>query len=133
LLVELDDAERVTTIETEAEANLTLGEFVGAVRDVIRRQDILASESDTRAWIVARDTGRAGAEALGVAINEALRTRRPWRGAALMASVGVAVPGEDGATVGDLIDAAEQARFAAAAKGISVVRAVPDDRPQSTQ
>lgn len=126
LLAELDDAGRVTAIETEADARLTLGEFAPAVRGAVRRQDILACESGTRAWIVARDTERAGAEAIGAAINEALGSRRPWRGAALVASVGVAVLGEDGATAEELIEAAEEARFAAVAKGISVVRALTD-------
>jgi hypothetical protein len=38
-----------------------------------------------------------------------------------VASVGVAVFGEDGRTSGELIQAAEQARFAAAARGTDVL------------
>jgi alkylation response protein AidB-like acyl-CoA dehydrogenase len=39
----------------------------------------------------------------------------------------VAVLGEDGRSAEKLMDAAEEARFAAAAGGIGVIRAVPDD------
>ena len=50
-------------------------------------------------------------------IAEAVREAAPWRGAPLAASVGVAVLGEDGRSPDELIDAAEEARFAAAAIG----------------
>jgi GGDEF domain-containing protein len=129
LSTELEDADRVPAVESSAEANATFSEFAQALRSVVRRQDILVSESDTRAWIIARDTGRAGAQALGERIDEAVRERRPWRGAALSASVGVAVLGEDGRSSDELMDAAEESRFAAAAAGIGVVRALGDDSP----
>ena len=57
-----------------------------------------------------------------------MRAREPWRGAPLSASVGVAVLGEDGRSAEELIDAAEQARFAAAAEGVDVHRLTPRDR-----
>ncbi len=117
LLAELDDADRVAAVEPDAIANSTFGEFARAVRGAVRRQDILVCETDTRAWIIARETGRAGAQALGVRIAEAVRERPLWRGAPLVASVGVAVLGEDGRSPEELIDAAEEARFAAAAIG----------------
>jgi hypothetical protein len=41
----------------------------------------------------------------------------------------VAVLGEDGRTPDELIEAAEEARFAAEASGIGVIQAVPDDAP----
>ena len=47
----------------------------------------------------------------------------------MTASVGVAVLGEDGRSPDELIDAAEEARFAAAASGVGVIRAVPDEAP----
>jgi len=40
----------------------------------------------------------------------------------------VAVLGEDGRSAAELIEAAEQARFAAAAEGVDVLRVVPGDR-----
>jgi hypothetical protein len=51
-------------------------------------------------------------------------------GAPQRASVGLAVLGEDGRTSAELIDAAEEARFAAAARGLRVLRADrPDEGP----
>src|SRR5581483_5848352 len=61
LLAELDDADRVLAAERDAGA--TFGRFAQAVRTAVRRQDILACETDTRAWIIARDTARPGAQA----------------------------------------------------------------------
>ena len=121
LLAELEDAERVAAVEPGAEARATFTRFAGAVRSAVRRQDILVCESDARAWIIARDTGRAGAYALGERIAAAVRSSEHWHGAPLVASVGVAVRGEDGRTSAELIDAAEEARFAAAAGGVEVL------------
>jgi GGDEF domain-containing protein len=117
LLVELEDAERVPAAEGAREAAATFGRFAQAVRGVARRQDVMASESDARVWLIARDTGRRGAQALGERIARAARGTHPWRGAPLMVNVGVAVLGEDGHDAGGLIDAAERAMFAAAARG----------------
>jgi GGDEF domain-containing protein len=129
LLAELEDADRVAAVERREEAGATFGEFAKAVRGVVRRQDILVCETDSRAWIIARETGRGGAQALGQRIVDAVGTRRPWRGGSLAASIGVAVLGEDGRTPDELIEAAEEARFAAEASGIGVIQAVPDDAP----
>ena len=118
LLAELEDAERVTAVEPRAEARATFNRFAGAVRSAVRRQDILVCESDARAWIIARDTARDGAYALGERIAVAVRSSEQWHGAPLVASVGVAVFGEDGRTSGELIEAAEEARFAAEAGGV---------------
>jgi GGDEF domain-containing protein len=120
LLAELEDAERVTAVEPRAEARATFNRFAGAVRSAVRRQDILVCESDARAWIIARDTARDGAYALGERIAAAVRSSEQWHGAPLMASVGVAVFGEDGRTSGELIEAAEEARFMAEAGGVEV-------------
>ena len=68
LLAELEDADRVRAVETDPAGAATrgaFGAFARAVREVARHQDILVCESDARAWIIARDTGRAGAQALG--------------------------------------------------------------------
>jgi GGDEF domain-containing protein len=129
LLAELEDADRVLSVEDEAGAAGTFGEFARAVRGVVRRQDILVCETDSRAWIIARDTGRGGAHALGARIAAAVRAGEPWRGAPLTASVGVAVLGEDGRDPAELIDAAEEARYAAAARGVDVLQSVPEESP----
>jgi GGDEF domain-containing protein len=121
LLVELDDAERLVAVEPGGEASATFGRFAQAVRMSVRRRDVLACETDSRAWIIARDTGRAGAQALGSRIANSVPAEGSWRGAPLMVSVGVAVLGEDGYNAAALIDAAEQMRFAAEASGIGIV------------
>jgi GGDEF domain-containing protein len=122
LLVELDDAERVVATESAVAATAAFEHFAQAVRRAVRRHDILVSETDGRAWIIARDTKRSEAEALAERVAEAVGQGVAWRGAPLIASVGVAVLGENGATADELIDAAEEARFAAAASGTDVAR-----------
>ena len=108
-------------VEPHGEASATFGRFAQAVRTAVRRRDVLACETDSRAWIIARDTGRAGAQALGLRIAISVPTEESWRGAPLTVSVGLAVLGEDGHDAGALIDAAEQMRFAAEASGIGIV------------
>ncbi len=125
LRAELDDAERVLAVEPVGEANATFGRFAQAVRSAVRRQDILVCETDSRAWIIARETARAGAQALGSRIAHAVGEAAPWRGAPLRVSVGVAVLGEDGNDSATLVEAAEEAAYAASASGIGIVRAVP--------
>ena len=61
LLTELEDAQRVAAVEPHAPARAAFTGFAGAVRSAVRRQDILVCESDARAWVIARDTGRDGA------------------------------------------------------------------------
>jgi GGDEF domain-containing protein len=125
LLAELEDADRVIAVHARPQATATFSRFSGAVRTAVRGQDILVCESDARAWIIARDTSRAGAYVLGERIAEAVRGSLAWQGAPLAASVGVAVLGEDGRTSAELMQAAEQARFAAAASGVVVLRPQP--------
>ena len=126
LLVELEEAEKMLAIEPQSEASATFGRFAQAVRGSVRRRDVLAAESDSRAWIIARDTGRAGAQALGSRIAENVPGEGSWRGAPLAVSVGLAVLGEDGHNASSLIEAAEQTRFAAEASGIGIVTGEPD-------
>jgi GGDEF domain-containing protein len=128
LLVELDDADRVAAALPGEEATATFGRFAQAVRSALRRHDILACETDSRAWVIARDTSRFGAQALGSRVAGAVRAAQHWRGAPMMASVGVAVLGEDGEDRESLIEAAEEGRYAAAASGIAIVRSTPSDR-----
>ena len=120
LLVELEDADRLSAIEPPREASATFGRFAQSLRTALRREDILACESEARAWVIARDTGREGAQALAERVAAAVREAPPWRGAPMSVNVGVAVLGEDGRDVIALIDAAEESRFAAAASGVAV-------------
>jgi GGDEF domain-containing protein len=126
LLAELEDAERVAASASPERAGAAFGDFVAALRRVLRRQDILVCETDARAWVIARETSRAGAHSLGVRIAEAVGESSSLGGAPLVASIGVAVLGEDGASSGELIEAAEEARFAASARGVEVSRRPPD-------
>ncbi|MFZ0378718.1 MAG: hypothetical protein WAL38_12875 [Solirubrobacteraceae bacterium] len=126
LLVELEEAEKVLAIEPHAEVSATFGRFAQALRGSVRRRDVLACETDSRAWIIARDTGRAGAQALGSRIAVTVPGQGSWRGAPLTVSVGLAVLGEDGHNASTLIEAAEQTRFAAEASGIGIVGGEPD-------
>ncbi|HEY4826667.1 MAG TPA: hypothetical protein VIH85_07855 [Solirubrobacteraceae bacterium] len=131
LLVELEEAEKMLAVEPYAQASATFGRFAQAVRGSVRRRDVLACETDSRAWIIARDTGRAGAQALGSRITATVPAEGSWRGAPMTVSVGVAVLGEDGHNAAALIEAAEQTRFAAEASGIGIVPGEPgDDGPE---
>ena len=125
LLAELEDADRVTAVEPAATAAATFSRFTQAVRTVARRQDIVVCETETRAWIIARDTARAGAQALGTRIVAAVSERSPWRGAPMLASVGLAVLGAEGRAADEMIEAAEEARFAAAAEGVGLAGVAP--------
>jgi GGDEF domain-containing protein len=127
LLVELDEAERMIAVEPGREASATFGRFAQAVRTALRHRDVLACETESRAWIIARDTGRAGAQALGSRIVTAVPAEESWRGAPLTVSVGLAVLGEDGHNAAALIDVAEQMRFAAEASGIGIVTGEPGE------
>jgi GGDEF domain-containing protein len=122
LLVEMEDGERVRDVESPPVATATLGRFAQAVRDAVRRPDIIASESDTRTWVIASETGRSGAQALASRLSTAVRGAEPWRGAPMAVTIGVGVLGEDGRDADSLIAAAEESRFAAAASGVDVVR-----------
>jgi hypothetical protein len=126
LLAELEDSDRVIASATPERAGMAFSDFVAALRRVLRRQDILVCEDDARAWVIARQTSRAGAHSLGARIAESVGQSAPLSGAPLVASVGVAVLGEDGESPGELIEAAEEARFSASARGIEVSRRVPD-------
>jgi GGDEF domain-containing protein len=123
LLAELEDADRLA-LSAPDRAATAIGEFTAAVRRVLRGQDILVHESGARAWVIARGTQRPGAHSLAARIAEAVGETLVLAGAPLAASVGIAVLGEDGQLSEELIDAAEEARFAASARGIEVSRRV---------
>jgi GGDEF domain-containing protein len=122
LLAEIEDAERIVTSAGPDRAGEAFGEFALAIRRALRRQDILVQETSSRAWVIARETARAGAHSLGARIAESVGDTSSVGGSPLVASVGVAVLGEDGIDCAQLMEAAEEARFAASARGIEVSR-----------
>ena len=87
---------------------------------MVRREDLLVCETDTRAWIIARETTRSGAHALASRIADAVEQAPLWRGAPMTVSVGLAVYREDGRDATTLLEAAEEAKFAAASRGVPV-------------
>ncbi len=117
LLVELAESERLLAAGAGGDVTAAFGRFAQAVRSVLRRQDLLASEADARAWVIARDTARAGAAALGQRIAEAVQAADSLSGAPLTVTIGVAVLGEDAHDTDSMLEAAEESAFAAAASG----------------
>ncbi len=133
LLVELEEADRVRAVASPLEASSTFGRFAQAVRGAVRRQDILACETDSRAWIIARDTGRLGAQALAARVAGAVGGMQPWRGAPMNVSVGLALLRDDGHDGDTLIEAAEEARFAASASGAGFAAGTEPDADEPGQ
>ncbi len=132
LQVELEDAERVLAVEPVDEARALFGRVALAVEDATRPQDVVAGEGNGRAWIVAPETDRGEAVALASRIDDAVRAIGEWRRSPLTVAIGIAVLGEDAPDRDGLIEAAEEARFAAAAEGITVTRGGgrdPEPRP----
>jgi GGDEF domain-containing protein len=122
LLAEPVDADRVLAVESAADSATVLATFREAVRHAAGPERQVLDDGDARAWVIALGADREQAVELGSQLAAAVRDAAPWRGAPLGASVGVAVLGADGDDAGTLIEAAEQAMFAAAAAGIEVER-----------
>jgi GGDEF domain-containing protein len=70
--------------------------------------------------VIAPGVGREAADTLGARVAAAVRASPEWRGAPLLASVGIAVLGEDGEDAEALLEAAERSMLAAAAGGTEV-------------
>jgi diguanylate cyclase (GGDEF)-like protein len=119
LLVDLDAAERLrlAAAEEAADAFARIGR---AVREHVRRADVIANEDDGRVWVIAGDTGRTGAGALAMRIADAVESAASLHGAALTASVGIAIYPDDGREAAGLTAHAEEGVFAARAAGTRV-------------
>jgi GGDEF domain-containing protein len=126
LLIELDEPERMLAMEGTGGPGF--GAFNEAVRSAVRRHDLLATESESRAWVIARDSDGSAARALGLRIAEAIHAAAPWHGASLAVAIGVAMLGPDGGDSGSLMESAEQARFAASAAGVEIGPPEPGGR-----
>lgn len=125
LRVELVDGDRVAASAPDGQAHVPYGRLAQAVRRAIRRQDLVASDHQGRAWVIAPGVGRAGAIALAERIGAGVEGGEQWRGAPLSATIGFAVYGEDGRDAATLIDRAEEAMLAAAAAGAPIGEAQP--------
>jgi hypothetical protein len=125
LRVELVDGERLAAAMAEPQAEVDdrgvpYGRLAQAIRRAIRRQDLVASDRQGRAWVIAPAVGRAGAIALAERIGAGVEHGEHWRGAPLAATIGFAVYGEDGRDAATLIDRAEEAMLAASAAGMRI-------------
>jgi hypothetical protein len=128
LRVELVDDERIAAAAAEPDAEdrgVPYGRLAQAIRRAIRRQDLVASDRQGRAWVIAPSVGRAGAIALAERIGAGVEHGEHWRGAPLAATIGFAVYGEDGRDAATLIDRAEEAMLAASAAGVRIGEATP--------
>jgi len=126
LLVELEEAGRILAVEPAHAAAAALQRFEAAVHDAVTREILFTGEEAGRAWVIAPGAGREGALKLGSVLADAVASAGSWRGTPLRPSIGVAVLGEDGADASALIEAAEESRFAASARGITVARLGPE-------
>jgi hypothetical protein len=133
LRVELADGERLVASASPEERGVPYGRLAQAIRRAIRRQDLVASDHQGRAWVIAPAVGRAGAIALAERIGAGVEHGEHWRGAPLAATIGFAVYGEDGRDAATLIERAEEAMLAASAAGMRIGEAIPSgdgaDRP----
>ena len=125
LLVELEDAERLITVEPAAEAQAVLARIAATVRRAVRPGDVVVPQPGGRTWVIAVGGGWSDGDELGSRVSRAVNALGPWRGAPLKTTVGVAVLGEDAMDAAGLIDAAEERRFQAAASGIEISRRMP--------
>ncbi|HEX4806604.1 MAG TPA: diguanylate cyclase, partial [Conexibacter sp.] len=129
LRVELVDGERLAaSMASDPDADdrgVPYGRLAQAIRRAIRRQDLVASDRQGRAWVIAPAVGRAGAVALAERIGAGVEHGEHWRGAPLAATIGFAVYGEDGSDAATLIDRAEEAMLAASAAGVRIGDAGP--------
>jgi Diguanylate cyclase, GGDEF domain len=131
LRVELVDSERLAAAAAEPspeaveDGGVPYGRLAQAIRRAIRRQDLVASDRQGRAWVIAPAVGRAGAIALAERIGAGVEHGEHWRGAPLAATIGFAVYGEDGRDAATLIDRAEEAMLAASAAGVRIGEATP--------
>jgi diguanylate cyclase (GGDEF)-like protein len=130
LLADLDSAERLRLAGAD-EAAAAFAQIGRAVREVVRRADVVAHEDDGRVWVIAGDTGRGGANALAVRIADAVEAAASLHGAALTVSVGIAVYPDDGREAAALTGQAEEGMYAARAAGTRVEGGPePDGPPQ---
>jgi len=118
LLVELDGIERLRRSETPETLAGALERVGRGVRGSVRREDVLAHETDGRLWIIAPGAGRTGASALALRIAQAVQAAAALRGAPLTASIGAALFPDDAREPEALAGEAEQSLLAARAAGV---------------
>jgi GGDEF domain-containing protein len=121
LLVEVDGMDRLRLAAVSPRAEDVLAGVGRAIRERVRRADLLAHEDDGRIWLVAPEAGRGGATALAARLAGAVERAGRLRGAPLTVSVGVSIFPEDGRDAVALTEQAEEQMFAARAAGKAVL------------
>ena len=119
LLVELDDVDRLLAISSPEESAAGLAAFEAAVWATAGEHDGEVLSEEGRAWVIVPGLARTPARTLASRLGSAIGAADRWRGAPLKASVGIALLGKDGDDAQSLLAAAEEARFAAQASGVS--------------
>lgn len=132
LMVDVDHFKRVNDDHGHMAGDEALKMIAYVLRGAIRKEDVLARFGGEEFMVVARETGLAGARALGERIRRAVERSRQWQGQdlALTVSIGVTVsvgiteyvPGE---TDRDMIASADQALYLAKQAGRNRVIAIP--------
>ena len=127
LLVELEDFERIRAVEAAQQAATSFDRLAAAVRGSVGPAESVVTDAGGRVWVIVPGAGADALSQLGSLIAAAVRDSGSWGGAPLRANVGIAVLDEDAGDAAGLIEAAEEARYAAAAGGVEVARARPRD------
>jgi diguanylate cyclase (GGDEF)-like protein len=128
LVVDLDAADRLR-LAAEDDAAEAFDGVARAVREEVRRADVVAHEDDGRVWVIAGDTGRGGAAELALRIADAVEAAAALHGAPLTASIGIAVYPDDGRDATALTAQAEEGMFAARATGARVAGGTEPEGP----
>lgn len=126
LLIDVDGADRLRLAEPGPAVGGVLRAVGRAVREHVRRADLLAHEDDGRMWVIAPDAGRVGGRALAARLSEAVQAAGRLRGASLSVSIGLAFYPDDGRDAVALTEHAEEQMFAARASGIPVADGTPE-------
>ena len=130
LLVELEDAARMLAVEPAQSSATMLQRLAATVGGAVRPGDLVISDEEGRVWVIAPGADREQAGELGALLAGTVRDGGSWRAAPLRAIVGVATLDRDGADGPGLVEAAEEACFAAAAAGIEVARDGSPEAPR---
>ncbi|UGS34984.1 diguanylate cyclase domain-containing protein [Capillimicrobium parvum] len=117
LLVELDGVQRLLAAQFGDEATAAIAQAEAAIEGLLRPGDAARRDGPGRIWVALAGTGPAGARALALRIGAGVARAAELSGAALSASVGVAVLGPDAPDGAALLDRAEESLFAARAGG----------------
>lgn len=121
LAIEIDDRERLSALEDGADLGPALEGLEAALVAGSGADDVLVRAQPGRWWLVAPRTGTDAARVLAGRLSAIVGARAPERhGAALTASIGVAVFPDDGEDSAALLAHADQGVFTARALGVPI-------------